>query len=110
MVTLSNDFLTLSIFVYSKGKVLIENINEYVKKLSDAFLYHTLPKEEPIQVRSLSLYFTLSKDYPAGLARRNLHCGDGDVSLPDNLGDLHMLKQGNKTALIVLDALVKYKN
>ena len=89
---------------------MVENINEYVKKLSDAFLYHTLPKEEPIQVRSLSLYFTLSKDYPAGLARRNLHCGDGDVSLPDNLDDLPLLKQGNKTALIVLDALVKYKN
>ena len=103
-------YLTLCMFVYSKGKVLIENINDYVKKLSDAFLYHTLPKEEPIQVRSKSLYFTLSKDYPAGLARRNLHCGVGGVSLPDNLEGLHMLKQGNKTALIVLDALVKYKN
>lgn len=102
--------MALCIFVYSKGKVLIENINEYVKKLSDAFLYHTLPKEEPIQVRSRSLYFTLSKDYPAGLAGRNLHCGDGSVSLPDSLGNLHMLKEGNKTALIVLDALVKYRH
>ena len=101
--------LTLCIF-YSKGKVLIENINEYVKKLSDAFLYHTLPKEEPIQVRSRSLYFTLSKDYPAGLAGRNLHCGDGGVNLSDSLGDLPMLKEGNKTSLIVLDALVKYEN
>lgn len=88
---------------------MIENINEYIKKLSDSFLYHTLPKEEPIQVRSPSLYFTLNKDYPAGLAGRNLHCGVGGVVLPDNLGDLNMLKQGNKTALIVLDALVKYK-
>ena len=103
-------FLTLCIFVCSKGKVLIENINKYVKKLSDAFLYHTLPKEEPIQVRSQSLYFTLSKDYPARLAGRNLHCGDGGVSLPDSLGDLHMLQEGNNTALIVLDTLVKYKN
>lgn len=103
-------FLTLCIFVYSKGKVLIENINEYVKKLSDAFLYHTLPKEEPIQVRSETLYFTLSKDYPEGHAGRDLYCGDGGVSLPDSLVDLHMLKEGNKTALIVLDALVKYKN
>ena len=88
---------------------MIENINEYVKKLSVAFVNHTLPKEEPIQVRSESLYFTLNKDYPAGLAGRSLHCGDGGVVLPDNLGDLNMLKQGNKTALIVLDALVKYK-
>jgi len=103
-------FVTSCIFVYSKGKVLVEKINEYVKKLSDAFLYHTLPKEEPIQVRSVSFYFTLSKDYPAGLARRNLHCGDGDVSLPDNFGDLRKLKQGNTTSLIVLDALVKYNN
>ena len=101
--------LTLCTFVYSKGKVLTENINEYVKKLSDAYLYHTLPKEEPIQVRSPTLNFTLSKDYPSGLARRNLHCGVGGVNLPDNLGDLQMFKQGNKTALIVLDALVKYK-
>ena len=103
-------FLTLCVLVYSKGKVLIENINEYVKKLSDAFLYHTLPKEEPIQVRSQSLYFTLSKNYPKFLAGRDLHCGDGGVSLPDSLVDLHMLKEGNKTAFIVLDALVKYKN
>ena len=51
---------------------MIENINEYVKKLSDAFLYHTLPKEEPIQVRSETLYFTLSKDYPEG--RRDVTC------------------------------------
>lgn len=88
---------------------MIKNINEYVKKLSDAFLYHALPKEEPIQVRSPTLSFTLNKDYPSGLAGRNLHCGDGGVNLPDSMGQLQMLKQENKTAFIVLDALVKYK-
>lgn len=96
------------ILLYSKGKVLIENIIEYVKMLSDAYLGHTLPKEEPIQVRSPSLYFTLNRDFPAGFSGRNLHCGIGSVILPDNFGDLAMLRDGNKTALIVLDALVKY--
>lgn len=100
--------LTCCILLYLKGKLLIEDINEYVKMLSDSYLRHTLPKEEPIQVRSPSLYFTLNKDYPAGLAGRQLHCGVGGVILPDNFEDLAMVKQGNKTALIVLDALVKY--
>ena len=86
---------------------MIENIYEYIEMLSDSYLQHTLPKEEPIQVRSPSLYFTLNKDFPAGLAGRNLHCGVGGVVLPDNFDELSMLKQGNKTALIVLDALVK---
>lgn len=36
----------LCIFVYLKGKVLIENINEYVKKLLDVFLYYIFLKEE----------------------------------------------------------------
>ena len=89
-----------------KGKILMENVIEYVRLLSDSYLGHTLPKEEPIQVRSPSLYFTLNRDFPAGFSGRTLHCGVGGVDLPDDFGELGVLKDGNETALIVIDALV----
>lgn len=89
-----------------KGKILMENVIEYVRLLSDSYLGHTLPKEEPIQVRSPSLYFTLNRDFPAGFSGRTLHCGVGGVDLPDDFGELSVLKDGNETALIVIDALV----
>ena len=89
-----------------KGKILMENVIEYVRLLSDSYLGHTLPKEEPIQVRSPSLYFTLNRDFPAGFSGRTLHCGVGGVDLPDDFGELGILKDGNETALIVIDALV----
>ena len=89
-----------------KGKILMENVIEYVRLLSDSYLVHTLPKEEPIQVRSPSLYFTLNRDFPAGFSGRTLHCGVGGVDLPDDFGELGILKDGNETALIVIDALV----
>ncbi|XP_022801963.1 polycystic kidney disease protein 1-like 2 [Stylophora pistillata] len=88
------------------GKILIENVIDYVRLLSDSYLGHVLPKEEPIQVRSSSLYFTLNRDFPAGFSGRRLHCGVGGVDLPDNFGELGILKDGNMTALIILDALV----
>ena len=88
-----------------KGKILMENVIEYVRLLSDSYLGHTLPKEEPIQVRSPSLYFTLNRDFPAGFSGRSLHCGVGGIDLPD-FGELGILKDGNETALIVIDALV----
>ena len=94
--------------LYLKGKILIDNVIEYVRLLSDSYLQgHTLPKEEPIQVRSPSLYFTLNRDFPAGFSGRNLHCGVGVVNLPENFGELPILMEVNKTALIVIDALVK---
>lgn len=89
-----------------KGKILMENVIEYVRLLSDSYLGHTLPKEEPIQMRSPSLYFTLNRDFPAGFSGRTLHCGVGGVDLPDDFGELGVLKDGNETALIVIDALV----
>ena len=89
-----------------KGKILMENVIEYVRLLSDSYLGHTLPKEEPIQVRSPSLYFTLNRDFPAGFSGRSLHCGVGGIDLPDDFGELGILKDGNETALIVIDALV----
>ena len=89
-----------------KGKILMENVIEYVRLLSDSYLGHTLPKEEPIQVRSPSLYFTLNRDFPVGFSGRTLHCGVGGVDLPDDFGELGVLKDGNETALIVIDALV----
>ena len=89
-----------------KGKILMENVIEYVRLLSDSYLGHTLPKEEPIQVCSPSLYFTLNRDFPAGFSGRTLHCGVGGVDLPDDFGELSVLKDGNETALIVIDALV----
>ena len=89
-----------------KGKILMENVIEYVRLLSDSYLGHTLPKEEPIQVRSPSLYFTLNRDFPAGFSGRTLHCGVGGIDLPDDFGELGILKDGNETALIVIDALV----
>ena len=89
-----------------KGKILMENVIEYVRLLSDSYLGHTLPKEEPIQVCSPSLYFTLNRDFPAGFSGRSLHCGVGGIDLPDDFGELGILKDGNETALIVIDALV----
>lgn len=96
----------MSNFESLKGKILMEKVIEYVRLLSDSYLGHTLPKEEPIQVRSPSLYFTLNRDFPAGFSGRTLHCGVGGVDLPDDFGELGILKDGNETALIVIDALV----
>ena len=96
----------MSNFESLKGKILMEKVIEYVRLLSDSYLGHTLPKEEPIQVRSPSLYFTLNRDFPAGFSGRTLHCGVGGVDLPDDFGELGVLKDGNETALIVIDALV----
>ena len=96
----------MSNFESLKGKILMEKVMEYVRLLSDSYLGHTLPKEEPIQVRSPSLYFTLNRDFPAGFSGRTLHCGVGGVDLPDDFGELGILKDGNETALIVIDALV----
>ena len=96
----------MSNFKSLKGKILMEKVIEYVRLLSDSYLGHTLPKEEPIQVRSPSLYFTLNRDFPAGFSGRTLHCGVGGVDLPDDFGELGVLKDGNETALIVIDALV----
>ena len=96
----------MSNFKSLKGKILMEKVIEYVRLLSDSYLGHTLPKEEPIQVRSPSLYFTLNRDFPAGFSGRTLHCGVGGVDLPDDFGELGILKDGNETALIVIDALV----
>ena len=88
---------------------LIENIIEYVRLLSGSYSGgHTLPKEEPIQVRSPPLFFTLNRDYPVGYAGRNLHCGSGAVKLPEAFGQLSIMMTGNKSALFVIDALVKY--
>lgn len=88
---------------------MIESITEYIRLLSDSYLRgHVLPKEEAIQVRSPSLYFTLNRDYPAGYTGRNLFCGVGAVNLPENFGQLSMMMDGNKTALFVIDALVMY--
>ena len=88
---------------------MIESITEYIRLLSDSYLRgHVLPKEEPIQVRSPSLYFTLNRDYPAGYVGRNLYCGVGAANLPENFGQLSTMMDGNKTALFVIDALVMY--
>ena len=86
----------------------MENIFEYIRLLSDSYSRsHNLPREEPIQVRSPSLSFTFNRDYPEGFTGRNLHCGVAAVNLPDDFGNLDLLMDVNKTALFVIDALVK---
>lgn len=91
---------------FFQGRALVENI----RILSDSYSRsHTLPREEPIQVRSPSLYFTLKRDYPEGFAGLGLHCGLGVVNLPKDFGPLDLLMEGNKSALFVIDALVQSK-
>ena len=86
----------------------MENNLEYIRILSDSYSRsHTLPREEPIQVRSPSLYFTLNRDYCKGFAGRGLHCGLGVVNLPKDFGPLDLFMEGNKSALFVTDALVQ---
>ena len=95
---------------FFQGRALVENILEYIRILSDSYSRsHTLPREEPIQVRSPSLYFTLNRDHREGFAGRGLHCGLGVVNLPKDFGPLDLLIEGNKSALFVIDALVQSK-
>lgn len=95
---------------FFQGRALVENNLEYIRILSDSYSRsHTLPREEPIQVRSPSLYFTLKRDYPEGFAGLGLHCGLGVVNLPKDFGPLDLLMEGNKSALFVIDALVQSK-
>lgn len=93
---------------FFQGRALVENILEYVRILSDSYSRsHTLPREEPIQVRSPSLYFTLKRDYPEGFAGRDLHCGLGVANPSKDFGQLDLLMEENKSALFVIDALVQ---
>ena len=80
---------------FFQGRALVENILEYVRILSDSYSRsHTLPREEPIQVRSPSLYFTFNRDYPEGFAGRDLHCGLGVANPPKDFGQLDLLMEG----------------
>lgn len=95
---------------FFQGRALVENNLEYIRILSDSYSRsHSLPREEPIQVQSPSLYFTLNRDHREGFAGRGLHCGLGVVNLPKDFGPLDLLIEGNKSALFVIDVLVQSK-